>query len=84
MSHCALIISYTERELVERYAERVEALTPMWLLFRSEVMMSFIKARQKTVVMACPEAVLFGADGQLAARFTTWEETDKPGHREGC
>ncbi len=67
---------YTERELVERYVKESGfdadvAFIPL------EVMMSLIKARQDGSY-GVPEAVLFGADGQLAARFTTWEEADKP------
>lgn len=67
---------YTERELVERYAK--DSNFDSDVVFVSlDVLMSFIKQRQDGSY-GVPEAVLFGADGRFVARFTAWEEKDKP------
>ncbi|MEJ7615535.1 MAG: TlpA disulfide reductase family protein [Pyrinomonadaceae bacterium] len=67
---------FTERELVERYVKDSNLETEVAFV-SLEVMMSFIKQRPNGSY-GVPEAVLFGSDGRLAARFTAWEAVDKP------
>lgn len=67
---------YTERELVESYTK--DSNFDSEVAFVSlDVLMSFIKQRQDGSY-GVPEAVLFGSDGRFVARFTAWEEKDKP------
>lgn len=67
---------YTERDAVEKYVGESHLDTEVAFV-PVEVMMSYLKQRENGGY-GVPEAVLFGSDGHLTARFTEWQDKDKP------
>lgn len=67
---------FTERETVEEYVKLSGFDAPVAFV-PLEVMMSYLKQRPDGSY-GVPEAVLFGTDGRLVARFTEWQEKDLP------
>jgi peroxiredoxin len=67
---------YVDRETVQQYAQ--EAGIDNDILFVSFELLSLYLTPQPDGTYGVPQAVLFNADGRVAARFTKWQEQDKP------
>lgn len=66
---------YVDRELVEGYAR--DAKIENDIIWSPQELFSAYMMPNKDGRLGVPQAVLFGADGRVAARFLDWEERGK-------